>query len=238
MSDLRVLRGSGVQEWRCPFQKCDGTGMVYEVASNTMAPCACRERLIAARRTARLSSTIPPRFRSAGWDRAPLVDLPDRVLAPVRAFAEQIDERLDAGRGLWMSGPVGTAKTTLGMLVCKAAIETGRTVAIYSLPQLLGVIRDTFDSDNSQADLMERLAIVDLLHLDDVGAEKTSAWVLEVLYMIVNARYEQQRSMIITTNLVDREELGGQLDERTVSRLWEMCEQHEVSGPDLRVTAS
>ena len=36
----------------------------------------------------------------------------------------------------------------------------------------------------------ERLTSVDLLHIDDLGAEKRSDWVLEQLYALVNERYE------------------------------------------------
>jgi DNA replication protein DnaC len=74
---------------------------------------------------------------------------------------------------------------------------------------------------------------VDLLHLDDLGAEKTSAWVLEQLYSIVNARYEAQKSILITTNL-QREALAEQIGERTVSRLEEMCEILPLTGADKR----
>jgi len=74
---------------------------------------------------------------------------------------------------------------------------------------------------------------VDLLQIDDVGAEKTSPWVLEQLYAIVNARYEDERSVIITTNL-EREDLAEQINERTVSRLEEMCEVLPLFGTDAR----
>jgi DNA replication protein DnaC len=57
--------------------------------------------------------------------------------------------------------------------------------------------------------------------------------VLEQLYAIVNARYEGERSMVITTNL-DREALVEQINERTVSRLEEMCEVLPVWGGDNR----
>jgi uncharacterized cupin superfamily protein len=106
------------------------------------------------------------------------------------------------------------------MLVSKAALDAGRTVAIYSLPRLLAEIRTTFDedADRSYVALLDRLTAVDLLHVDDVGAEKTSPWVLEQLYALVNARYEEERSVLITTNL-DREALAEQIGARTVSRL-------------------
>ena len=48
---------------------------------------------------------------------------PQAVVGAVRRFVDRIDEHLDAGRGLWFMGPVGTGKTTLAMLVSKAALE-------------------------------------------------------------------------------------------------------------------
>jgi DNA replication protein DnaC len=108
-------------------------------------------------------------------------------------------------------------------------------VAIYSLPRLLSEIRTTFDetNDRTYTSLLDRLAAVDLLHIDDVGAEKTSPWVLEQLYAIVNARYEHERSIVITTNL-ERDPLAEQITERTVSRLEEMCEVLPLWGRDAR----
>ena len=50
---------------------------------------------------------------------------------------------------------------------------------------------------------MDKLCSVDLLHIDDVGAEQTTPWVLEQLYTVVNTRYEERRSLILTTNLID-----------------------------------
>jgi DNA replication protein DnaC len=134
-------------------------------------------------------------------------------------------------------GDVGTGKTTLAMLVSKAAMEAGRSVAIYSLPRLLAELRKSFDedSDRSFLELLDRLAAVDLLHVDDLGAERTSPWVIEQLYSIVNSRYEEERSMVLTTNL-QREELVEQIGERTVSRLTEMCDELPLFGHDRRET--
>jgi DNA replication protein DnaC len=129
---------------------------------------------------------------------------------------------LDEGRGKWFMGDVGTGKTTLAMLISKSALAAGRTCAIYSLPRLLNVLRDTIGSEDGTLDLLDRLATVDLLHLDDLGAENTSEWVLEQLYSIVNTRYEDERSLVITTNL-DPEQLAEQIGARTVSRIIEIC---------------
>jgi DNA replication protein DnaC len=142
----------------------------------------------------------------------------------VRSYVGSLPERLAEGRGLWFTGDVGTGKTTLAMLVSKAAMETDHTVAIYSLPRLLAMLRASYEDGAAYSlnDLIDRLCSVDLLHVDDVGAEQTSPWVLEQLYTIVNTRYEDGRAMLLTTNL-HRDALQEQIGERTVSRLFEMC---------------
>jgi DNA replication protein DnaC len=219
----------------CPVGICDGTGLVIDEATNTSYDCECRTQLIARRKARSLSAVIPRRYRDVSFDRPPVTEIdPLATVQATRRFANTIDEQLRSGRGVWFMGPVGTGKTTLAMLVSKAALARGRSVAIYSLPRLLNEIRDTHRAERSHIDLLDRLTAVDLLHIDDVGAERTTDWVLEELYSIINARYEEQRAMVITTNL-DPEALGEQIGERTVSRLTEMCDPLPVRGVDQRL---
>jgi DNA replication protein DnaC len=219
----------------CPFGLCDGDGFVVDEATRVAQPCRCRAHRVERRRARSLSAVIPRKYRGASFDRAPVTDMPAPQVQLVRRFVRDLDANLDAGRGLWFYGSVGTGKTTLAMLVSRAALDAGRSVAIYSLPRLLAEIRATFetDSEGSYVDFLDRLVAVDLLHIDDVGAERTSDWVLEQLYAIVNARYEDERSVIITTNL-ERDELVDQIRERTVSRLEEMCTLVPLYGEDAR----
>ena len=88
------------------------------------------------------------------------------------------------------------------------------------------MLRDSYDDDAlySLNDLIDRLCAVDLLHVDDVGAEQSSAWVLEQLYTIVNTRYEDGRAVLLTTNLGRRPSCADQIGDRTVSRLNEICD--------------
>ena len=99
--------------------------------------------------------------------------MPTAQVDLVRAYIRDLDKQLDQGRGLWFFGDVGTGKTTLAMLVSQTAIEARRSVAIYSLPRLLAEIRGTFedDADGSYVDLLDRLAEIDLLQIDDLGAD-------------------------------------------------------------------
>jgi DNA replication protein DnaC len=192
---------------------------------------------MARKRAAAVAGRLPQRFRGVSFDREPVVSMNDALIRAVRGYVRAINERLDEGRGLWFTGDVGTGKTTLAMLVSKAAMEADRTVAIYSLPRLLGLLRDSYGDDArySLNELIDQLCSVDLLHVDDVGAEQSSAWVLEQLYTIVNTRYEDGKAMLLTTNL-DHDALVEQIGARTVSRLYEICgEPLPMWGPDHRL---
>jgi DNA replication protein DnaC len=219
----------------CPYDRCDGTGFVVDEVTRLAVPCRCRTQRIERRRARSLSAVIPRKYRGASFDRPPVSDMPAPQVQVVKRFLRDLEDNLAAGRGLWFYGSVGTGKTTLAMLVSQGALAAGRSVAIYSLPRLLAEIRATFETDgeDSYVDFLDRLAAVDLLHVDDVGAERTSEWVLEQLYAIVNARYEDERSVIVTTNL-ERDALVDQIRERTVSRLEEMCTLVPLYGEDAR----
>jgi DNA replication protein DnaC len=209
----------------CPLGVCDGSGFVVDETANTATDCGCRATRIAAARTARLEGRIPKLFRNVSFDRPPISDLarsaPDQINS-VRRYIQSIEDNLDAGRGLWIQGDVGTGKTTLAMLVSKVALDTGHSVAIYSLPRLLNLLRESMDSEGGLLDLLDRLTAVDLLHIDDLGAENRTDWVLEQLYSIVNARYEAERAIVATTNLLP-DVLAERLGSRTVSRLVKIC---------------
>jgi DNA replication protein DnaC len=209
----------------CQFGLCDGSGFLTDEATNTASDCRCRSARIATARTRGLAGRIPRRYQGVSFDRPPVSDIartaPDQIQS-VRRYVRAIEENLTAGRGLWIQGDVGTGKTTLAMLVSKAALEAGRSVAIYSLPRLLNLLREAMDSPEGKLDFLDRLTAVDLLHIDDLGAENRTDWVLEQLYSIVNSRYEAERAIVATTNLMP-DELSERLGPRTVSRLVEIC---------------
>jgi DNA replication protein DnaC len=227
-ADVVPLRRGG-EAGACPLAKCDGTGWI-DSEDGAVEPCECRSIARTRTRARGLASAIPARYRGVSFERPPLSDMARQpetraVVAHVREFVENLGDRLSAGTGLWLSGDVGTGKTSLAMLVSAAAVDAGRSVAIYSLPRLLARIRRTYDGEtgeDSYLTFFERLTSVDLLHIDDLGAEKRSDWVLEQLYAIVDERYQSRRAMLVTTNL-DEAALEEQIGARTVSRLVEIC---------------
>jgi DNA replication protein DnaC len=235
-----IARSEPFREQACPLGVCDGSGWILG-PEDVARPCECRTERLNRGRSRGISSVIPPRYRGVSFDRPPVSDMErdlekKMAVTHVKEFIDNLDGNLGEGRGLWIFGGTGTGKTTLGMLISKAAIEAGKSVAIYSLPKLLARIRRTYDSEpggDSYLSLFEQLTSVDLLHIDDLGAEKRSDWVLEQLYSLVNERYEAQRSTLVTTNL-ELVELEAQIGARTVSRLSQMCDLVELRGPDSR----
>ena len=220
----------------CEFGVCDGSGWI-EVDELSARPCECRALKAKRKQSRRLGTGIPKRFRGVGFDRQPIMDMDAALVREIRAYVKDVGVNLDQGKGLWLFGDVGTGKTSLAMLVSKAALEAGHSVAIYSMPRLLSDIKETYEerSDRSYMQLFERLAGVDLLHIDDLGAEKRTEWVLEQLYSIINERWQEQKSVIVTTNLIDVDELRDQIGPRTVSRLHEMCDLIPIMGRDRRM---
>lgn len=208
----------------CPFGACDGSGFVVDEQTNTASDCRCRAQRIARRRAATLEARIPNRYRAVSFEQLEgdsLSAFPAQI-GVVRRYAAGVSRHIAGGESMWIMGDIGTGKTALAMLVSKAALEAGHTVAIYSLPRLLALIRESIERDEGVVGFLERLSAVDLLHIDDVGAENRTDWALEQLYTIVNTRYEERRSIVLTTNL-DHGQLAEQVGERIVSRLVEMC---------------
>jgi DNA replication protein DnaC len=213
----------------CPVGACDGSGWIID-SDDVAHPCECRSRRVNQARARGVNQTLPARYRSVSFDAPPVSDMARdprsrAVVAGIRAYIDGLDANLGEGRGLWLMGDVGTGKTTLAMLVSRHAIEAGRSVGVYSLPRLLAQIRRTYDAEAREDRYLaffDRLTSVDLLHVDDLGAEKSSDWVLEQLYAIVDERYQSRKAMVVTTNLrVDQ--LEEQIGQRTVSRLVEIC---------------
>jgi DNA replication protein DnaC len=246
-----MLRPVDTEERLCPYGECDGSTWIIDEERNEARPCRCREQRRRRALSGGIGTGIGRRFLEVSFDREPIASLDPIVLRPVRAFVRSIDANLEAGRGLWFDGPVGTGKTSLAILVAKAAKDAGRSYAVYPVPRLLAEIKRTFDRDASDNYLafFRRLCSVDVLVLDDLGAEKQTEWVLEQLYSIVNERWQDRRSIVVTTNIPDadpeapgrmlsagarelRDALrGGHLDARDLDELRRMVERLErVSG--------
>lgn len=189
----------------CHYGECDGSTWILDESTGEARACRCRDQRVRKAASGGVGTGIGRRFLEVSFEREPIVSLDPIVLRQVRAFVRSIGDNLETGRGLWFDGQVGTGKTSLAILVAKAAKEAGRSYAVYPVPRLLAEIKRTFDRDASDTYLgfFRRLCTVDVLVLDDLGAEKQTEWVLEQLYSIVNERWQDRRSIVVTTNIPD-----------------------------------
>ena len=179
------------------------------------------------RRSRLKGARIPVRFEAKTLDtykgRTAAVK---KVSEMAKAYIEDFAFGDESPKGLLMQGVVGCGKTHVALGVLRGVIEKGFTGLYFNMVDLLSEIRATFSNDSpiSENDLIREVLEPDLLVLDDLGAENTSAFVNDRLYLIVNRRYESCKPILVTTNLTI-DELSRKLGERTVSRLCEMCDR-------------
>jgi DNA replication protein DnaC len=238
---------------RCIFNRCDGSGFEIDEQTNTARDCACRAQRIAGARARHLRDRVPARYLDLSWDRHPLTVLardPDPVTAGsvrmVRRYCADIESNLAGGRGLWLMGHTGTGKTTLGYMIAASAARAHHSVLSFNAVALLNRLRDTIDSDSRErrGDVIRTLTEVQLLHIEDLRVVRPTEWVLEQLYLIVNARYEERRAIVFTSDIDadvdvhdhDARELANHIGMRTFSRLIEICGNPAViAGRDNRL---
>ena len=151
--------------------------------------------------------------------------------------------------GLLFMGGCGVGKTHLAVGIIEEIIATkGASCLFIDFRSLLEEIKETFQTSSegpSEMDILGPVLETDVIILDDLGAEKTSEWVLDRLGFIINHRYNHQKTMKITTNFLDpkneksnleraTETLESRIGVRLRSRLYEMCKLVEIDAEDFR----
>ncbi len=250
----------------CPL--CGGTGWKTALpgpgeASNgskerrvTRCDCRLRERAHALLTGAR----IPPRYEHCELS-SYTTDFPGAhpslALAHVTAsrFAQEYDPR--DGMGLLIIGKIGTGKTHLAVGIIKELIlDRGISCLFYDYRELLKEIQNSYNAavQTTELDVLRPVFDTDVLVLDELGAVKPTEWVWDTVSLILNTRYNDNRTTIITTNFEDQpaagvngsvspargasraETLGDRIGERMRSRLHEMCRVITLEGADFRQT--
>ena len=197
--------------------------------------CSCRQGEIRDRLARRshlgaLTDRTFETFLPAG--RSPLAEPARRMLAEslekCRMYAEE------PPTWLLLTGPPGCGKTHLAAAIANRQIELGTEVFFSVVPDLLDHLRATFGpgSDVSYDDLFETVKSTQLLILDDLGTQSSTAWAQEKLFQILNHRYTTNLPTVITTNepmaKLD-ERLRARLEDRRVWRVDVISSEHAIT---------
>ncbi|MHB8214787.1 MAG: ATP-binding protein [Candidatus Sulfotelmatobacter sp.] len=168
-------------------------------------------------------------------------------------FAQEYDPR--DGTGLLIIGKIGTGKTHLAVGITKDLIlNKGVSCLFCDYRELLKKIQNSYNAavQTTELDVLRPVFEAEVLVLDELGAVKPTEWVWDTVSLILNTRYNDNRTTIITTNFEDQpaagangplssaraatrsETLGDRIGERMRSRLHEMCRVIKMEGEDFR----
>jgi DNA replication protein DnaC len=122
---------------------------------------------------------------------------------------------------VFLRGGVGCGKTHLAVATAYKLVEAGKTAVMWNVPDLLDAIRSCYDKGAEQAQydfLQSQIYNRDVIVLDDLGANKPTAWSNAMLYEIVDKLYRARdtKKLIVTTNLGPGEEGRLVFEERIV----------------------
>jgi DNA replication protein DnaC len=240
---------------------CEGSGLriVQEEGRQVARPCECR----IARRAERMleRARIPKRYEHCTLDNYETgLRGADKSLKAARLMMQRFVEGYPvetAGRGLLLTGDIGVGKTHIAVGLLKELISRrGVSGLFYDYRELLKEVQNSYNREVSATELsiLRPVFETEVLVLDELGAAKPTEWVWDTVAQILNSRYNERRTTIITTNYANEasllgiaasqdnpakramrdETLGDRIGERMLSRLQEMCVVVEVRGKDFR----
>ena len=159
-------------------------------------------------------------------------------------------------KGLLFMGKCGVGKTHLAVAALKELIRRGHNGLFCDYRELLKEIQASYNpaSESTEMSILDPIRNAEILVLDDLGASKPSAWVLDIIGLVLNARYNERRVTLLTTNYADEiasseppatlpggqrmiirdDTLADRIGARMRSRLYEMCRTVEILAPDFR----
>jgi len=221
----------------CPA--CKGFGVLETPDGRRLVACSCRQGVASEGR--RRGARIPERYRGCSLANYNGVTESQRA---AKALARRYVESYPAvSAGLLIFGPVGVGKTHLAAAILAELVDArGARGLFVDFTDLFDRIQASYarGNDESTEEILGPLRDVEVLVLDELGARRPTDWVRDVLYGVLNMRYNKKRTTIITTNFTDQADKPGvetlevRVGSAVRSRLYEMCQLVTIAGPDFR----
>ncbi len=238
----------------CP--SCGGSG--WKASSDArVVRCDCRLKTRAVSLLA--AARIPKRYEHCELSNFEFDGPHARLMQARMAACKFVEEYPLENSGLLLIGSIGVGKTHLAVGIIKELVGSkGIPCLFYDYRELLKQIQNSYNDSvkATELDVLRPVFETEVLVLDELGAVKPTEWVWDTVSLILNTRYNNNRTTIITTNYPDdaardsngttefarahraarAETLGDRIGERMRSRLHEMCRIVKMEGADFRQT--
>lgn len=156
-----------------------------------------------------------------------------RLSDVMKRYVNQFDEFKEKGKGLLLYGGVETGKTFFACCIANALIDNGYSCLATNFSRIANTV---WDIENKQG-YYDKLNSFDLLVLDDLGVERSTDYMQEIVFNIIDGRDRAGLPMIITTNLT-LDEIKNPQDiakQRIYSRVLKNCFPIQVEGIKRRI---
>lgn len=244
MRSISQVMSQTIQNITLGEEVCEGCGQTVKIQKTIVdlgggrkreaegrVGCRCEDAALAFRSLARTClarrnkllkvfdthSLVPPELIDVTMkDYLPKNDSQEAAKSEAAEYVKTFDPKQP--QNLLFYGPCGVGKSHISRCISRGVMQKGYSSIFISVPKLLRKLRGTFNSKSefSEDDLVSALETVDLLILDDIGAEAHTTYAQDVIFSIVDSR--QGMSTVYTSNITPGEflELKG---ERNGSRV-------------------
>lgn len=174
-----------------------------------------------------------PEAKMRNWTFASDDRANEKVSGVAMKYVDNFEKMRESGKGLLLFGNTGTGKTFTAACIANALIDKGVTCAVTNFARIGNTLQGMYDG---KQEYLDRLNRVSLLVLDDLGIERTTPYMQEIVFNVVDARCRSGLPLILTTNLTAGE-MKNAADincQRIYSRIFECCIPIEVKGVDRR----
>lgn len=206
MDPKELARLSKLRE-NCPY--CGGRGYTEKRKSSgaiKIIDCKC-VRLIHGE-IAMIEANIPPQYR-AKWGlkqlHAKFEKDNSKSILKIKKYKENIEDKIDAGEGLWIFSPPGLAKSSLICYLLKHAIRTGYKPyfgkASYYLSLKFQAMRNEPEAKEALRYIFEECDIIAVEEIEKVYLTQDSAMPNHLFYEFLSDLYDTKKAILVSSNL-------------------------------------